>query len=148
MPEPDRPGSPERESYDGSCLCGAVRYRVTGPLGTMSNCHCTDCRKSHAAAFSTYIDVDRSVLRIVAGEDRLTTYRADSGTMRAFCPTCGSIILCFTATDPDWVDLSVATLATPTAKRPEYHIFVRSKAAWHDILDDRPRHQGAYGRGY
>ncbi len=139
---------PEPESYDGSCLCGAVRYRITGPPGTMSNCHCTDCRKSHAAAFSTYIDVDRSVLRFVSGEDRLTTYRALSGTMRSFCPTCGTIVLCFTETDPDWVDISVATLDTATAKRPEYHIFVRSKAPWHDILDGKPQHQAAYGRGY
>lgn len=136
------------EVFEGSCLCGAVRYRVTGPLGTMSHCHCTDCRKSHAAAFSTYIDVDRSVLRFLSGEDRLATYQAASGTQRSFCPTCGSIILCFTDTDPDWVDLAVATLDTPIARRPEYHIFVRSRAPWHDILDDKPQHPAAHGRGY
>ena len=31
----------------GSCLCGAVRYEVRGPLRQVVNCHCGQCRKFH-----------------------------------------------------------------------------------------------------
>ena len=37
----------------GGCLCGAVRYRVDGPLDPVVACHCTQCRRSsghHVAA--------------------------------------------------------------------------------------------------
>src|SRR5262245_23873659 len=28
----------------GSCLCGAVRFDITGPLRPVIACHCTQCR--------------------------------------------------------------------------------------------------------
>ncbi len=30
----------------GACLCGAVRYRITGPLRAVVACHCTQCRRT------------------------------------------------------------------------------------------------------
>lgn len=36
----------------GSCLCGAVSYKITGSLGVTGHCHCSICRKSHGAAFA------------------------------------------------------------------------------------------------
>lgn len=35
----------------GSCLCGGVRYEISGPLSYPLNCHCSMCRKAHGAAF-------------------------------------------------------------------------------------------------
>jgi hypothetical protein len=131
--------------YEGSCLCGTVRYRVTGPLGAMSNCYCTHCRKSHGAAFATYIDVKKKDLAWVAGEKELRSYRADTGTLRAFCPTCGATVLCWAESDPEVLEIAAGTLDTPIDRRPEYHIFVRSKPSWYDILDDRPQHREYQG---
>ena len=127
-------------TYEGSCLCGRVRYRVTGALGTMSNCFCTDCRKSHAAAFATYIDVPRKGFQYLQGEDNLGTWKVESGTKRSFCRSCGSIVTCFVDGD-DLIEISAATLDTPTDGKPEYHIFVRSKVSWYDILDGKPQHR-------
>ena len=42
-----------RPRQTGGCLCGAVRYRVAGPLRDVVACHCGQCRRSsghHAAA--------------------------------------------------------------------------------------------------
>ena len=30
----------------GGCLCGAVRYRVDGPLDGLAACHCSQCRRA------------------------------------------------------------------------------------------------------
>jgi len=35
----------------GSCLCGGVRYEITGPLSGALNCHEGEKMKSHASAF-------------------------------------------------------------------------------------------------
>ena len=31
----------------GGCLCGAVRYEITGTLRDVVNCHCSKCRRFH-----------------------------------------------------------------------------------------------------
>lgn len=126
--------------YEGSCLCGGVRYRARGPLGVMDNCHCTDCRKSHGAAFATYIEVPRTAMEIVTGKENLTTFTAESGTKRSFCRTCGSTLLCWVEGDPV-VEIAAGTLDTPVAERPRSHIYVRSKVSWFDIQDGMPQHQ-------
>jgi hypothetical protein len=34
----------------GSCLCG-IKFEIAGPLLGPINCHCSQCRKQHGAAF-------------------------------------------------------------------------------------------------
>jgi hypothetical protein len=132
--------SAAEQVHEGSCLCGKVRYRVSGPIKNVSNCHCVHCRKSHGAAFATYADVERRHFKFLQGEDQLATYTADTGTKRSFCRSCGANILCFTDSDPDLVEITPATLDTRFEDRPQYHIFVRSKVPWLEIQDGRPQH--------
>ncbi|MFQ5876319.1 MAG: GFA family protein [Acidobacteriota bacterium] len=132
--------SATEQIYEGSCLCGRARFRATGPLGPMTHCHCTDCRKSHGAAFATYVEVPRERFAYVAGSDQLQTYTAESGTRRAFCRHCGSILISEAETDLQFVYIAAATLDTPVLQRPESHIFVRSKVPWLEIRDGLPQH--------
>ena len=125
--------------YEGSCLCGRVRYRATGPLGEFGNCHCTDCQKSHGAAFASYIEVPRQRFTIVQGENHLQAYQAESGARRLFCRTCGAKII---SESDAWeaVYVSAGTLDTPLDQKLTYHIWVRSKAPWYEICDGLPQH--------
>lgn len=130
----------ESAQHQGSCLCGRVRYLVRGPLGPMDHCHCVHCRKSHGAAFATYVEVPKEALEILSGRDEMTTFTADTGTQRSFCRTCGAILLCFVDGDPV-VEVAAGTFDTPLALRPRAHIFVRSKADWYEIRDAAPQFQ-------
>ncbi|MEO0487239.1 MAG: GFA family protein [Pseudomonadota bacterium] len=38
--------------YKGACLCGAVRLSITAPPFLTAACHCLDCQKLTASAFS------------------------------------------------------------------------------------------------
>jgi hypothetical protein len=106
----------------------------------MDHCHCTDCRKSHAAAFATYIEVPRENFRFLSGGDQLTTFAAETGTRRSFCRSCGSIVTCaWTEGDREGIEISASLLDTPIDIKPQSHAFVRSKASWFDIRDDLPR---------
>ncbi len=129
------------KTHKGSCLCGKIQYEVKGTIGPMSNCHCTDCRKSHASAFATYIDVPRGGFMFLRGEEQLQTYKAESGTKRSFCRTCGTIVTCWSDGDPKFLEISASTLDTPTDLKPVYHGFVRSKASWYDITDKVPQYK-------
>lgn len=128
------------EVFEGSCLCGSVRYRIDGTPGEMWHCHCTDCRKSHGAVFSSSVQVDRGHFRYSSGESLLVTYEAKTGTRRSFCGRCGSNVSSTITSEPDSVYVTAATLDTRLERSAATHIFVRSKVPWFEIRDGLPQH--------
>ena len=75
----------------GSCLCGAVRYEVEGPLQGLLHCHCSRCRKHHGAPFASFAQVSQHQLRWLAGEPSLVDYPSSPSRLRRSCPACGSV---------------------------------------------------------
>ena len=73
-------------TYQGSCHCGAVRFEIEAELTEFVKCDCSICRKRNAVMAS----VHESDLRILAGENKLTLYRWNTGIAKHyFCGTCG-----------------------------------------------------------
>ena len=66
-------------SCQGSCLCGGIKFEITGPLLRPLNCHCSLCRKQHGAAFRSRARVSRSDFRWLQGEKLITYYEATPG---------------------------------------------------------------------
>lgn len=122
----------------GSCLCGTVRYEITGTPLMMYYCHCRDCRKATGSAFATNILVSTGDLAVVAGQERLTAFESSPNKYRHFCGACGSPI--FSKGDSaHFVSVRSGTLDDDPATRPQRHFYVGSKAAWFDIHDDLPQ---------
>ena len=74
----------------GSCLCGAIRFEIAGPIRDVGNCHCSICRRSHGTPFSTYAQVASADLRVLSGEGSIRRYRSSEPVERGFCGECGS----------------------------------------------------------
>jgi hypothetical protein len=125
----------------GQCLCGAVRYEVDGPFGSMVNCHCSMCRKAHGAPFATYVAAPMSAFRWIAGEDSITPYKTESGGTRSFCRICGSVTPTF-ITEMDLVACPAGNLDGELGIKPQSHWFVGSKASWYQITDPLPQYEG------
>lgn len=125
----------------GSCLCGQIRYQISGPLAEILNCHCSMCRKSHGAAFRTRAAVRRVDFKWLSGENLLTRYASSPGEYRTFCSVCGSNFVTEFDTKPDWLGFPLGTLDDDPGVKPQCHVFVGSKAPWHDITDDLPQWQ-------
>ena len=72
----------------GGCHCGAVRFEATLSNGfaTIRRCTCSMCRMRGAVAASAPL----GGIRILQGEDKLTSYRFNTGTAQHFfCSQCG-----------------------------------------------------------
>ena len=123
----------------GSCLCGTVRYEVAGPVHDVHHCHCSICRKSHGAAFSTFARLTASDFRVVAGREHIRAYRSSAPIERTFCDTCGARLTVRFDGMPDTVWVSLATLDDDAGVRPGVHMFVGSKAPWDEINDELPQ---------
>lgn len=125
----------------GSCLCGAVQYEITGPLGRIVYCHCSRCRKANGSAFAAVAPVSASDFRIVKGEGALRSYYNDAGVHRLFCGTCGSPIIGRRENAPETVRVRIGTLDTPIETQVSAPIFVGSKAEWYEIHDDASQYE-------
>jgi len=129
--------------HTGSCLCGAVRFEVSGDLAPIQLCHCADCRKAQGSAFGANIPVARDELRFIAGEDALRAYESSPGKERVFCETCGSPIFSRLTAAPQTVRLRAGSLDAPVGAPLAFHFHTASKADWWPIPDDGlPRHPG------
>lgn len=126
--------------YEGGCLCGAVRFEITGPIRNIVYCHCSRCRKAQGSAFATNGIAAANAFVITRGEDALTVYESMPGKTKHFCRICGSPIASKNAADPDNVRVRIGTIESPVAERPMAHIFATSKADWEEICDDLPQY--------
>lgn len=74
----------------GSCLCGAVKFEVDGPLRPVIACHCTQCRKQ-TGSFMHATSARDADLRLTSDRG-LKWYRASHAAQRGFCGECGSVL--------------------------------------------------------
>ena len=120
----------------GGCLCGAIRFRVSGEPYEIGHCHCTACRRQTGAGYATYVVM---MARDVSWEGALATYRSTPGVERGFCPTCGST-LSFARPDRGEMSLHAGTFDRPEAIRPRLHVFCGQAVGFAPVGDTLPRH--------
>lgn len=130
----------------GRCLCGKIRYQITGPLEGVLNCHCSMCRKAHGAAFRTRAAVRKADFNWLAGENLMTRFESSPGEYRLFCSVCGSNMVSTFDENPLWLGFPLGTLDDDPGVKPQCHVFVGSKAPWHEIADDLPQWQRCLNR--
>ena len=128
----------------GSCLCGGVRYEVTGPLAGVVHCHCVTCRKAQGAAFATNASVALGDFRFVGGEALLAEYESSPGKRRGFCRRCGSSVVA-RMDGADHVRIRMGTLDDDPPERPAAHIWVGDRAPWEALSGDLPRFERGAG---
>jgi len=78
----------------GSCLCGAVQFRVTGEPITMTYCHCESCRRWVSAPAMGGCLFNSDQVQVVEGVEKLTLFKrtSDTDSLRKFCCDCGAAL--------------------------------------------------------
>lgn len=125
----------------GSCLCGAITWQAEGALSEPEHCHCSICRKIHAAPFVSFTMCPEGAFRWVSGEDRIIHYEASPGFERPFCGTCGSALPSRDTAKAE-VYLPMGALDTDPGLGSGHHIFFASKAPFHLVGDELPKYDG------
>lgn len=123
----------------GSCLCGGVRFEVTGPLRAMARCHCDQCRKASGAEFATNASIAVEHFELTSGAELLCEYESSPGQARVFCGRCGSPVMKRNAANPGKIRLRLGLIEGELEQRPFGHVFVSEKPGWSEIHDDLPQ---------
>lgn len=115
----------------GSCLCGDIRFMVTGTPGGISACHCGQCRRQSGHVWASAHVPEREI----AIEGAPVWYRSSEGARRGFCPRCGSFLF-WKADDEEKISFALGAIDGPTGLRLEKHIFTAWKGDYYEIGDD------------
>jgi len=116
----------------GQCLCGSMKYEITGdPIRSVA-CHCTHCQKASGSAYSLNIIIASDQFSVSGGT--LTTYtdKGDSGEdlRRHFCNRCGSPLYTEADSIPGMTIVKAGTLDDTTTFKPNANIFCSSRMGW------------------
>jgi len=125
---------------EGACLCGAIRYRLSGPLRSPRYCHCANCRKFSGASPAAWAMADSARLEVTSRSAPVGRFDSGRG-IRCFCSTCGSPVWFESLEHPEIVGIPLGVLEGGEIPAPEMHLWVASKPAWCDIRDDLPQWQ-------
>ena len=120
----------------GSCLCGAIRLAITGPIGAVTACHCTQCRKT-SGHYAASFDLDDAQLALTG---TIKWHVLPSDAKRGFCENCGSSIAFCDAQGNLSVEAGI--IDGPTHTQLTNHIFTANKGDYYIIADDAAQQVG------
>ena len=129
----------------GRCLCAGVRYTLSRPPRRMYYCHCSLCRRSSGASFTTTAIVGRPDFAVVAGQDLVAGFESSEGVRRHFCSRCGSPLYTSAERSPGTLWIQCGTLDEDPRVRPSFHIQTGSRAPWVEIADELEKFEGTPG---
>ena len=127
------------ESTEGGCLCGKIRYRVSGDPVAATLCHCADCRKASGGT---------NVAWAVFGQDRFqwlsgppSDYSSSPGIHWLYCRDCGSTVGYQRSERPQHMDITTGTLDEPGRFPPQVEIWVGQKTGWETLHPELPKRE-------
>ena len=128
---------------EGGCVCGKVRYSISGSPLRATICHCTWCQRRTGSAFGVELVFEKDQVQFHSNS--LTVYRKisdESGRWldQHFCNTCGTNIGLTLEAVPSIQSISAGSFDdqnwSELSSLSRRHVFVRSARQWSVIPDD------------
>ncbi len=121
------------KEVSGSCLCGAIKFKIEGDFEHFFLCHCKHCQKDTGSAHAANIFSSNTRVEWIAGEKEVKTYNLPSTRhSKSFCQHCGSAV---PTVGESMTVIPAGCLDTDSPILPDSHIFVSSKANWENGLE-------------
>jgi hypothetical protein len=127
--------------HEGGCLCGALRYRVTGDPVAVAICHCVNCRLNTGSAYSVNVIFPSGTLTM-EGAPSVYEDVGDTGNVvrRLFCGKCGTPIESQSVYSvPNYVVVKGGTFDDAARFVPEYEVYCASALPWVTENKERAR---------
>lgn len=113
---------------EGGCLCGSIRYRITGMPRSSSVCFCRSCRLASGAPSVAWFVVSLDQYTLLSGQP--ATFQSSPPVTRSFCARCGTPLAYQHTDDRGAIELTTATLDDPRVFPPTREIWHSQKIPW------------------
>lgn len=123
--------TPMTDTISGSCLCGQVESKVTGPFQRFYQCHCDRCQKKTGSAFASLIFTSPDKIEWQSGQELIKRYDLPEAIRfcNSFCSNCGSQVP-YLSRDGSALVIPAGYLNGDPKIRPMANIFYQEKACW------------------
>ncbi|PFH56651.1 hypothetical protein XA68_16190 [Ophiocordyceps unilateralis] len=141
--------SADSKTTPGSCLCGKIRYELTGEPSFSNLCYCNSCRKVTGAIGMANSVFKKENFKLLSGAEHLRTYHDDSSQSgaaleRTFCASCGSTMMTEHKTKlPDALIIPFGSMDVDPSKGdwvPSTEFFCKWKPSWLSTPDDTKKY--------
>ena len=122
---------------EGGCLCGAIRYGVSGEAVAATLCHCRSCRRASGGTNVAWAVFDRTAFQWLGAEP--VAYSSSPGIEWLHCGRCGSLIGYSRASRPDHMDITTGTLDKPDLYPPTAEIWLDHRIGWETLDPELPK---------
>ncbi len=127
--------------HSGSCLCGDIRFEITGDFENFFFCHCKSCRKDTGSAHGANLFSSTAELTWLKGEEKVQTFNyQNSGHIKSFCPRCSSALPNIQM-EGTLLVVPAGSLDTEIDIPPSGHIYLSEKAGWDKDLEKAPHYE-------
>lgn len=129
----------------GQCLCGKVKFRISGEFESFFLCHCSRCRKDSGSAHSANLFSSTAKLIWISGEANIKTFHLPGSLhMKSFCSDCGSALPIFQS-EIGLIVVPAGSLDSRIDTLADAHIYYSSRANWDNDLASIKRIDGLPG---
>jgi hypothetical protein len=129
----------DASTLHGRCSCGAVRFTVEDAFVYAFYCHCSRCRARSGSAFAAIAGIGIDKVEVTTGREKLLIEGECSDGYGARCSRCYAFLFA-AVRDRQYMHISLGVLVSTPSRSPDHHIYVGSKAPWHQITDDLPQY--------
>ena len=139
-------GAPD-QSYEGSCACGAVRFRMESAPLVVHCCHCRLCQRQTGSAFAVNAMIESDRVTLLEGGTCRSSVTSGSGAGQEIvrCADCGVALWSHYARATDRLAfVRVGTLDDAHLFEPDVHIHLDSRLPWVEIPAGIPAYPEYY----
>ncbi len=129
---------PRLPALTGGCLCGGVRYRISGPRRDVIVCHCENCRRTHGHQ-AAYTSVAQADLELIERQTLDWYHDRSPDTYRGFCKRCGSSLFWDARDGRGRMAVAAGTLDDSLELKTIGHVFVSEAGHYYRIEDGLPQ---------
>ena len=124
-------------NHSAKCLCGGIEIKIKGKLRNVSNCHCSQCMKTHGN-FGSYTSCEYRNLLFISNET-LKWYKSSQAAKRGFCSRCGGSFF-FKKNGSEKISISAGMIKNPTYLKTYCNIFTKGKMDYYKLSNKLPNY--------
>ena len=124
------------KTYYANCLCGGIKIKIKGKLRYVSNCHCSQCMKTHGN-FASYTSCEEQDLDFLS-QKTLKWFFSSKIAKRGFCLKCGASFF-YKKLDSQRISIAAGMLKNPTKLKTHSNIFTKGKMDYYKLDPQLPK---------
>lgn len=118
--------------FDGGCICGRLRYRISDRPLAVFMCHCTNCQQRTGSAFALSMLTFRKDFEVMSGATLSRDLPGGSGALHRqhICPECFTRTHTEMLAYPDIINVRPGTLDDPSIAKPVAQAWTKLAHPW------------------